>query len=140
MAQVRSQKQTVGQSLAVLRGTDRGILATRLEVAESFLARSKGLLGRTNLPLGEALWIKRCNSIHTFFMKFPIDAIFVDDKLKIVAMYRSLKPWRITRLHLKASSVFEFPAETLAQAKLGMADLRPGDQLKLTSEGKEEHG
>ncbi len=100
-------------------------LASDLRIADTLLTRTKGLLGRTSLPEGEGLWIKRCNSIHTVFMKFPIDAVFVDDDLKVISIYHTLKPWRITRLHLKASSVFELPAGTLE--KLG--GVRVGEQL-----------
>jgi uncharacterized membrane protein (UPF0127 family) len=57
---------------------------------------------------------KRCNSIHTAFMKFPIDVLFVDKDLKVVSVYENLKPWRITRLHFRASSVIELPAGTIA--------------------------
>lgn len=99
--------------------------ANDLKIADSLLTRTKGLLGRSNLPEGEGLWIKRCNSIHTVFMKFPIDAVFVDDDLKVVSVYHALKPWRITRLHLRASSVFELPAGTLE--KFGGVNI--GDQL-----------
>lgn len=141
MAKVRNPKPDGLQSLTVARGASRTVLATRLDVAESFLARSKGLLGRENLPQGEALWIKRCNSIHTFFMRFAIDAVFVDDKMKVVSTYRNLKPWRITKLHFKASSVFELPAGTLAQTEMEKSTvLRPGDLLELGPRAKEDHG
>ena len=108
-------------------------IATAVTVADSFLARSKGLLGRNHLAQEHALWIKRCNSIHTFFMKFAIDAVFVDKKLKVVSIYQDLKPWRITRIHLKASSVFEFQAGTLAHLKTGM--IKVGDQLTYSNNG-----
>jgi uncharacterized protein len=100
-------------------------LASDLRIADSLITRTKGLLGRPDLPEGEGLWIKRCNSIHTVFMKFPIDAVFVDDDLKVVSVYHALKPWRITRLHLKASSVFELPAGTVEK----FGGIKIGDQL-----------
>lgn len=111
---------------------EKAILATALGTAENFVSRSVGLLGRDSLPIGEGLWIKRCNSIHTFFMRFPIDAVFVDNKLKVVAVHKGLKPWRVTRLHFKASSVFELPAGTIA----GLKGFAVGDQLAIESENK----
>ncbi len=99
--------------------------ATDLQIADTLLSRTKGLLGKKSLSSGEGLWIKRCNSIHTMFMNFPIDAVFVDDDLKVVSVYHRLKPWRITRLHLRASSVFELPAGTLESC----GGLRMGEQL-----------
>jgi len=59
------------------RGT---MLATRLEVADSASHRSKGLLGRTELEPGHGLWIVPCESVHTFFMKFAIDLVYLDRK------------------------------------------------------------
>ncbi len=94
-------------------GGARVVLASDLSIADDVVSRNVGLLKHFELPKGQGLWIKRCNSIHTFFMRFPIDAVFVDKKLKVIAVYRGLKPWRITRLHFKASSVFELPAGTL---------------------------
>ncbi len=94
-------------------GGERVVLASDLSIADDVVSRNVGLLKHRDFPKGQGLWIKRCNSIHTFFMRFPIDAVFVDKKLKVVAVYRDLKPWRVTRLHFKASSVFELPAGTL---------------------------
>lgn len=102
-----------------------GDLASNLQIADTLLSRTKGLLGRKSFTRGEGLWIKRCNSIHTVFMNFPIDAVFVDDDLKVVSVYHHLKPWRITRLHLRASSVFELPAGTVESC----GGLRVGEQL-----------
>lgn len=99
--------------------------ASDLKIADTLLARTKGLLGRTQLPEGEGLWIKRCNSIHTVFMKFPIDAVFVDDDLKVISVYHALRPWRITWLHMKATSVFELPAGTLKKH----GGIQVGEQL-----------
>ncbi len=110
------------------RDAGRAVLAIQLGTADTLVTRTKGLLGRSSLPAGEGLWIKRCNSIHTFFMRFAIDAVFVDDSLKVVSMYQDLKPWRMTWLHLTASSVFELPAGTL---KDSASDLEVGDQLSI---------
>ncbi len=115
----------------------RAVLASNLETADSLVSRTKGLLGRQNLPAGEGLWIKRCNSIHTFFMRFSIDAIFVDQNLKVISTYQDLKPWRMTWLHLKASSVFELPSGTLKES---VADIEPGDQLSIEAKTGENTG
>lgn len=90
------------------------ILVPRLEVATSFWARSKGLLGRRELPAGNALWIKPCNSVHTFFMKFPIDLIFLDRDLRVLKTIANVPAGRLTLPVWKASSVIELPAGFLA--------------------------
>ena len=64
------------------------------EVARRFWARAKGLIGRRGLPPGEGLLILRCNAIHTFFMRFPIDATFYDRQGRVVKVVRNIRPWR----------------------------------------------
>jgi uncharacterized membrane protein (UPF0127 family) len=108
-------------------------LARDLRVARTFWERSKGLLGRASLPQGEALWIQGtefvgCNSIHTMFMRFAIDAVFVDRDLKVKKVYRELGPWKMTWPASGAHSVFEFPAGALKEAPVAVGDqLHVGD-------------
>ena len=64
------------------------------EVARSFWARLKGLIGRRGLPPGRGLLILRCNAIHTFFMRFAIDAVFYDRQDRVVKTVRNVRPWR----------------------------------------------
>ena len=70
------------------------IQGVRAEVARSFLQRAVGLIGRRGLPPGEGLLILRCNAIHTFFMRFPIDATFLDAHGGVVRTVRNIRPWR----------------------------------------------
>ena len=69
------------------------IQGVRAEVARSFLSRAVGLIGRKGLPPGEGLLILRCNAIHTFFMRFPIDATFLDSQDRVVRVVRNIRPW-----------------------------------------------
>ena len=64
------------------------------EVAESAFERMRGLIGRAGLEPGKGMLITKCNCIHTFFMRFPIDATFLDRKGEIVKVVRSIRPWR----------------------------------------------
>jgi uncharacterized membrane protein (UPF0127 family) len=88
-------------------------LAANVAVASSLPARIRGLLGSSSLPAGQGLLIKPCKGIHTFFMKFSIDVIFLDRHNRIVALHPSLPPNRMTRIYLKAVSVLELPSGTL---------------------------
>lgn len=102
-------------------------VARDVRVAKSFWARTKGLLGESSLPEGRALWIQGtefvgCNSIHTFFMRFAIDAVFVDRSLKVTKIYRNLVPWRMTWPASGAHSVFELPAGALENMKIEVGD------------------
>ena len=64
------------------------------EVAETILERAKGLIGRRGLEPGRGLLIPRCNCIHTLFMRFPIDATFLDGRGDVVKVVRGIRPWR----------------------------------------------
>ena len=103
-------------------------LIADLEIARGFWSRGKGLLGRSSLAEGQALWIHRCNSIHTFFMKFSIDCVFVDKNLKVKALYQDVPPWRLVPPVWGASSVIEMRSGTITERKISV-----GDQLYVGS-------
>jgi uncharacterized protein len=96
------------KAVNVTRGT---AIATRLEVASSGKTRRKGLLGRDHLASGEGLWIIPCESVHTFFMRFPIDLVYLDRGNRVRKVRRSVGPWRISGC-ISAHSVLELPAGT----------------------------
>lgn len=102
--------------------TSNTVLASNVAEAKTFKQRSKGLLGKTSFPSDQTLWIKKCQSIHTFFMKFPIDAIFVDENLVVTNVVYNLKPWRITPYYWKSSSVFEFYSGSINQESISIGD------------------
>ncbi|HWE25512.1 MAG TPA: DUF192 domain-containing protein [Myxococcales bacterium] len=108
--------------------TRGALLADRVEHAVAIAQRLRGLLGRSELPAGSALAIAPCAAIHTFFMKFPIDAAFLDGDGRIVRALADLPPWRATRFHRRAAQVVELPAGTLART-----GTREGDQLAFES-------
>ncbi|MBX2988494.1 MAG: DUF192 domain-containing protein [Bdellovibrionaceae bacterium] len=85
-------------------------LLSDLQVASRFWERGIGLLGRASLGEREGLWIHRCPSIHTWFMMFPIDCVFVDRDLKVKAVFENVKPWRVVFPVRGASSVIEMTA------------------------------
>ena len=102
----------------VTRGT---VLATALEVADSGPKRNKGLLGRTGLAEGEGLWIVPCESVHTFFMKFPIDLVYLDRKHRIKKVCDSVPAWRLS-VCLSAHSILELPAGTIRGTRTERGD------------------
>lgn len=65
------------------------------------------------MPPSSALWIEPCNSIHMFFMRFPIDAVFLDRQGRVKRVLRELKPWRVSPLVFGARTVVELPAGTV---------------------------
>lgn len=112
--------------MRLVNRTRGAVLAERVEVASSPGARMKGLLGRAALPDGDALVIDPCTSIHTLFMRFPIDVLFVDRRGGAVRAIERMAPWRATRLYLSARWVAELPAGTLARS-----GTREGDEVAL---------
>ena len=102
-----------GDAVKAKNSTTHTELACNLVKAENLFARLKGLLGRSSLPQGEALLIKPCNGIHTFGMRFAIDAIFLDRENRVVGVTKDIQPNHLTRLYFKAASVLELPAGTI---------------------------
>lgn len=92
---------------------DGQVLTNRVVRASTFFERAKGLLGKKEIAPGEALWLIPCHSIHTFFMKFPIDVVFLNRKGKITALVPHLKPNRLTPFYFSARSCLEFAAGTI---------------------------
>jgi uncharacterized protein len=90
----------------VTRGTE---LAARVEVASSGARRNKGLLGRDGLEPGGGLWIVPCESVHTFFMRFPIDLVYLDRHKKVKKVRHAVGAWRAS-VCLSAHSVLELGA------------------------------
>ncbi len=105
----------------VLNSTRGTVLATRLEKAHTASARNKGLLGRDGLLPGEGLWIAPCESVHTFFMRFPIDLVYLDRKLKVRKVRHSVGAWRMSAC-LSAKSVLELPAGTALATRTERGD------------------
>ncbi len=106
----------------VKNATRNTLLATEAEAADSFMTRLKGLMGVTDFPMGRGLHIVPCTSIHTFFMRLPIDALFLDRELVVVDVYHALKPWRMSRFHPGARSVLELPAGTALSSGTAAGD------------------
>ena len=98
-------------------------LATNVEVADTLCTRMKGLLGKRELPKGEALCIKPCFAVHTFFMKFPIDVIFLNKTNQVIAAVSNLSPNRMTRLYPQSFSVLELPLGTIDASNTKTGDV-----------------
>jgi uncharacterized membrane protein (UPF0127 family) len=79
-------------------------------------ARTLGLMFRAELPEGDGLMIRPCNSIHMFFMRFPLDVAFLDRDGVVLHTVHGIRPWRVSRLVRRAKAAIELPAGTLAAA------------------------
>jgi uncharacterized membrane protein (UPF0127 family) len=106
----------------VARDVQTGLtIANRVTIAATRAQRAIGLLGRTHLEPGEALWITPCHGVHTCFMRFSIDILALDQDGVVVDAVSMLKPWRFRLPQPGAFSVLELPAGTLlsVRTKLG---------------------
>ena len=98
-------------------------VASDVTIADSLWSRFVGLMGRRAFPDGQALCIRPCSSIHMFFMRFPIDAVFVDADGAVVRIYGSIKPWRATWIVRGAKACLELPAGTAGKHGLEVGSL-----------------
>ena len=118
--------QPVFRAHNVTRGTQ---IAGRVELADSFGARFRGLMGRPSLPPDGGLWLTGTSNIHMFFMRFPIDAIFVarataDGTRRVVAVSAGLRPWTgIVWYARGADACLELPAGTAATSGTAVGDV-----------------
>ncbi len=94
-------------------------------MADTFFSRLIGLMFSKSLGDRDGLLFSPANSIHTFFMNYPIDVIFLDNKNRIVKIYRHLKPWRMTRLVWEASQALELKSGTICE------EVQEGDLLEV---------
>jgi uncharacterized membrane protein (UPF0127 family) len=101
------------------------IVASQIELALDSQSRRRGLLGRDKLDRGAALIIGPCNAIHTFFMRFAIDVVFVARDGRVLKTYSALVPWRIA-FSKGAFAVIELPAGAISQS-----EAKPGDVVQL---------
>ena len=109
----------------IVRNPQRGtMLGEAIEVADSAVSRVKGLLGRECLEDGQGLLFKKCSSLHTMFMRFPIDIVFIDKHGKVLKLSKAVKPFKLVAAPLRAYYALELPAGAVARS-----ETRAGDHL-----------
>lgn len=102
--------------------TQNKLLSTKLMIANTFIKRSIGLLSKQKLIDDEMLWINPCNSIHTFFMRFSIDCVFLDKNMTVCSIRTQVSPWRMILPILKAHSVVEMNAGYAQKLNIQIGD------------------
>jgi hypothetical protein len=116
---------SVAAASRTVLASDGRVVCERCVLAESFLTRLRGLLGRRELPSDEGLLINPSSSIHTWFMRFPIDVVFLDRDLRVVGVAADVRPWRL-RWRRGARQVLE-----LAAGAAAARGIEAGDRLSL---------
>ncbi|TVT27364.1 DUF192 domain-containing protein [Salinicoccus cyprini] len=105
--------------MKLINSTTDTVLANDLRQAHSFWSRFKGLMFKCSMPSDSALHLYPCRSIHTFFMKFNIDVIYLDEENKVVGIETNLIPGKIGWRYKDARSVIELPAGKLYGVSTG---------------------
>jgi uncharacterized membrane protein (UPF0127 family) len=109
--------------VATLSKQDGTIVCAKCALATSMFTRMRGLLGRSSLAPDEGMLFRPAGSIHMFFMRFAIDAVFCDRDLRVIGVERDLQPWRMAGRR-GAKIVIELPAHAAG-------GVNPGDRLFL---------
>ena len=112
--------------MRLINQTKNTILAEDVFIANTPFKRIKGLLGKKVFLPDQAIILDPCNSVHTFFMRFAIDILFVDKDYKVVKALPKLDPNRITRIYWHSSRVIELPV-----GRLTFTNTQAKDQLQL---------
>ncbi|WP_156785179.1 DUF192 domain-containing protein [Terriglobus roseus] len=106
------------------------VVASSVMVADTSVSRAVGLLGRSHLQREEGIWIKPSSGVHTIGMRFPIDVVGLDAQLRVVRLWPSLKPYRLTAIVPSVRTVLE-----LAAGRIVESGLQLGDQLRIQESG-----
>ena len=119
-----------GRSVYVYNKTRETFVATQAIVADGYFSRLVGLLGRTKrwAHLGAGLWIVPSRGVHTIGMLFAIDLVFLNKEKEVVHVEEVVRPFRISKVSFKASSVLELPPHTIYRT-----GTRIGDRFEISS-------
>lgn len=113
-----------------VRSADGVLVARDVTVADSVGSRLLGLMGRTRLDPQEGLWLLPCNSVHMFFMRTPLDIVYLDRQQRVVLCVPEMREWTVRLLPVRhAHSALE-----LAPGSLSRHGIKEGDQLKMERE------
>jgi uncharacterized membrane protein (UPF0127 family) len=108
----------------MIKNLTKGIvLAEKVNFARSFKSRLIGLIGKRHLEGRSSLILSNCNAVHTFFMQFAIDALFLDGQGKVVGKIEAMPPFRVSPLFFKAKTCIELPAGTLRNSSTQVSDI-----------------
>ena len=114
----------------VYNKTRETFVATETTVADDYFRRLIGLLGKTKrwAKLGRGLWIIPSRGVHTIGMLFPIDVLFLNRDKEVIHIQEHMRPFRISKVSLKATSVLELPAHAIHRS-----GTKVGDRLEIAS-------
>ncbi len=107
------------KNITIIHVASQTVLSNKVIVANNFFLRLRGMLFRAPLAAGEAIIISPCQQIHTHFMTYALDVVFLDSDYKVCFVVNSMQPWKMTKFIKAASHVLELPAGAASMIKLG---------------------
>ncbi len=123
---------TPAMNVNLIRKNDQTIILNKGVLANTYLTRLKGLMGKTELSPGEGMLFPKCNSIHMWMMSMPIDVIFLkkqNEEWQVVSLHRNLRPWKVLPVGCrKADDTLELPSGTIDRL-----NLKEGEVLCIAS-------
>jgi uncharacterized protein len=108
--------------MRIINRSRNTVLADKAKTADTFFSRLVGLLNRSSLKPSEGLVITPSNSIHSFFMRFTFDAIFLDRNRQVIALTPGFKPFRVSPIYFKAVTTIELPEGAIQTSKTQIKD------------------
>lgn len=119
--------------LRIINIRNKILIAEKVKIASSLVRRIRGLILTTEPSEDEGLLLTPCISIHMIFMFYPIDAVFISATNKVVALYKSLRPWiGFSGLHFNALSVLELKSGSINRTEIMIGDILNLEYYKET--------
>ena len=115
--------------LALLNDRTDQVIVSQLTVADTFFSRFCGLQFKRELAVGSGLLLVPCGSVHTCWMRFPVDVFFISDSAHVVHVRRNVRPWRV--------AICRAPSHAVLEVASGAIDLESEDEIRLQANGCE---
>lgn len=109
------------KAVCLAKGSE--LIFSNVELTETLSERMKGLLGRDSYGVGHVMWLSPCSSIHTFFMRFSLDLVFLDKCLRVVAVKKGVRSGRMVFGGARARSVLEMSEGWLDDVAIQVGDM-----------------
>lgn len=114
--------------IKLLKAENKEIILDEIEIADTIWKRFSGLMFKKKIPSNKGMLLRPSNSVHTFFMKFPIDVIFVDKNDQVIRVVPNMQPYRISPIVFKSTYIIESRPNILSKK------LKVGDKIELFKE------
>lgn len=109
--------------MKIINRRNRLVVADRIETARGFIAQLKGLIGRRKFECGSAMILPRCKQVHTYFMQFPIDILFINREQVVIRIIENLPRGRFSGYVSESADAIELPSHTIYDCRIVIGDI-----------------